>query len=94
MGVVVSERRLFAFGGEGPGDNAPTLFDNLYELKIDEFELQLEYVEMRPRGARPRKRTAHGFVAVSARFLLLYGGEGRGSEGGVEVLGDIWVYDV
>lgn len=47
------------------------------------------YVEIRPRGAKPKKRTAHGFVAVSPRFLLLYGGEG-----GAAVLGDIWVYDV
>jgi N-acetylneuraminic acid mutarotase len=39
-------------------------------------------------------------VAVSPRFLLLYGGEGRregegsASSSSVEILGDIWVYDL
>jgi hypothetical protein len=60
----------------------------------------LAFVEVQARGARPRSRTAHALAALSPRFLLLYGGEGRmaveGGSGGVsgEVLGDIWVYDV
>jgi hypothetical protein len=37
MAVAVSERRVFAFGGEGPGEHAPQLFDNLFELLIDQF---------------------------------------------------------
>ena len=94
MAVAVCERRLFGFGGEGPGELQPTLFDNLYEVTIDQFELQMAYQEIATRGTRPAKRTAHAMVALSPRFLLLYGGEGRKEDGTVEVLGDIWLYDV
>jgi hypothetical protein len=88
MAVVVCEHRIFGFGGEGPGELASTLFDNLYEIRIDQFDMEMTFCEVQPRGARPQKRTAHGMVAVSSRFMLLYGGEGRlPSENGNTVSG-------
>jgi hypothetical protein len=60
----------------------------------------MSFTEVHPRGTKPKKRTAHAFVAISPRFLLLYGGEGRlavengNSALSSEILGDIWIYDV
>lgn len=42
MSVTICGRRIFGFGGEGPGEQVQ-LFDNLYELLIDQFDLELVY---------------------------------------------------
>lgn len=39
MGVAICGMRVFIFGGEGPSESSPVLFNNLYEFRINSTDL-------------------------------------------------------
>lgn len=78
MGVAVCGRKLYCFGGQGPGEFCPNLFNDLYEVHLNQFDFQLTFKEITPSyGNIPQRRTSHGMCAISDTFFLVYGGEGR-----------------
>lgn len=79
MAWAVCGRRLLTFGGEGPGEPQPAVFDSLHELRVDLQRGELEFREILPRGGRwPPARTAHGMAGLSGELVLVYGGESGG----------------
>ena len=93
---------IYSFGGEGPSQHNSLLFNDLYELMVDELTLELNFREVAVSGARPPCRTAHGMAGLNNEMLLIYGGEGLEDSrevSGQEVVGsrsvildDIWVF--
>jgi hypothetical protein len=66
MGIAICGRRIFVFGGEGPGEQSSALYNNLYEIVINEYELDISFREICSKNSKlPQRRTAHGMTAIS-----------------------------
>lgn len=83
--VVKLGRALYLYGGapqKGP------MMDDLWKLELDSMQWQ----QLQPAGVTPHARCSPAAAAVG-KYILYFGGAFYGASGGLEMLGDVHLYD-
>lgn len=83
--------KLYLFGGYGVS-TAERFYNDLFRIDLDVERKLAKFTEIETK-VKPAKRSAHGMVDLTDKYLLLVGGEGEKEEVEEKEDEDVWSRD-